>query len=279
VQGTQPTLNLISGSGITQVCVNNTGANRVDCTPSLNTAVALTIATAEAGKQDFCSSSNGTDAYTCTLGASAALTVYTAGMHLTLSPDVGNVGAASLNVDNVGIKNIKQSDGVTDPTTGQIVAGRPTILYFDGTVWRLPPYSGVGTCDSLHAINGGGNCIATPNILGSVALASQTASIAATSLISAPVAGMYRVVSVAQTTTAATSGSGCSLTIGIGNTDSAGAATTNTISALSLTALGRSSGVVSLMVASGTITYSATRTAGTCSGDQYALNIIAERLQ
>jgi hypothetical protein len=34
-----------------------------------------------------------------------------------------------------------------------------------------------------------------------------------------------------------------------------------------------------LMVASGPITYSTTRTGGTCSGDQYALNITAERLQ
>jgi hypothetical protein len=200
-------------------------------------------------------------------------------MHLTLNPDTTNVGAASLNVDNLGIKNIKQSDGVTDPTTGQIVAGRSAAVYFDGTVWRLPPYSGVGTCDNSHAISGAGNCISTPTILGSVALASQTASIGSTNLIAAPTAGMYRVVSIAQATTAATSGSGCSLAVTIGYTDSAGATTNNTISGLSLAALGRSSADLYLMVASGTITYSTTRTAGTCSGDQYALNIIAERLQ
>lgn len=278
-QGTQPALNLISGTGITQVCANNTGANRVDCTPSLNTAVALTIATSQAGKPDFCSSTNGTDAYTCTLNAAAVLTGYTAGMHLTLNADTTNTGAASLNVDTVGAKNIKQSDGITDPTTGQIVAGRPTTLYFDGTVWRLPPYSGVGTCDSLHAISGGGSCISTPAILGSVALASQTASIASTNLIAAPVAGLYRVVTVAQATTAATAGTGCTLTVTIGYTDSAGATTNNTISGLSLAALGRSMGAMSLMVASGTITYSTTLTAGTCTGELYALNITAERLQ
>lgn len=278
-QGTQPTLNLISGSGITQVCANNTGANRVDCTPSLNTAVALTIANSQAGKPDFCNSTNGTDGYTCSLSASAALTAYTAGMHLTLIADTSNTGAASLNVDSLGIKNIKQPDGITDPTTGQIVAGRPIALYFDGTVWRLPANSGVGTCDNLHSISGSGNCIQTPTILGSVALSSQTASLGSANLVSTPVAGMYRVAAIAQATTAATSGSGCSLALTIGYTDSAGATTNSTISGLSLAALGRSSGGLFLMVTSGAITYSTTRTAGTCSGDQYALNITAERLQ
>ena len=278
-QGTQPTLNFVSGSGITQVCANNTGSSRVDCTPSLNTAVALTIATSQAGKADYCYSSNGTDAYTCTLNASAALTAYTAGMHVTLNADAGNTGASSLNIDGLGAKNIKQSDGATDPTSGQIVAGRPTVVYFDGTVWRLPPHSGVGTCDNLHAISGIGNCIAVPSILGSVALTAQTASVGSTNLIASPAVGMYRVVAIAQTTIAATSGSGCSLAVTIGYSDSAGATTNSTITGFSLAALGRSSAASSLMVASGNLTYSTTRTAGTCTGDQYALNIIAEKLQ
>jgi hypothetical protein len=137
----------------------------------------------------------------------------------------------------------------------------------------------VGTCDSLHAISGSGNCILSPTIAGSVALAAQTASLGSTNLIATPAAGLYRVVTVAQVTTASTSGSGCSLAVTIGYTDSAGSTTNNTVSALSLTALGRSMGAMSLMVASGAVTYSTTRTAGTCSGDQYALNIVAERLQ
>jgi hypothetical protein len=137
----------------------------------------------------------------------------------------------------------------------------------------------VGLCDNLHAINGAGNCISTGIILGNVSLASQTASVASTNLVATPAAGMYRVVSIAQATTAATSGSGCTLAVTIGYTDSAGAATNSTISGLSLAALGRSSADLSLMVASGAISYSTTRTAGTCSGDQYALNIIAERIQ
>ena len=179
----------------------------------------------------------------------------------------------------MGNKNIKQADGLTDPATGQIAAGRPVTVYYDGTVWRLPADSGIGTCDSLHAISGSGSCILSPTITGSVALTAQPASIGSTNLVTAPVPGLYRVVTVAQATTAATSGSGCSLAVTIGYTDSAGATTNNTISGLSLAALGRSMGAMSLMAASGAVTYSTTRTAGTCSGDQYALNITAERLQ
>jgi hypothetical protein len=278
-QGTQPTLNLIPGNGISESCVNNAGANRVDCTPSLNTAVALTIATAQAGKPDYCNSTNGSGAYTCSLSSAAVLTAYTPGMHLTLSTDTTNIASATLNVDSLGIKSIKQSDGVTDPASGQIVAGRPVTLYFDGTVWRLPPHSGVGTCDNIHAISGSGNCIATPVILGSVSLAAQTASLGSTNLIAAPAAGMYRVVAVAQATTVATSGSGCSLAVTIAYTDSAGATTFAAINGLSLTSLGRSSAILPLMIAGSALTFSTTRTAGTCSGDQYALNITAERLQ
>jgi hypothetical protein len=200
-------------------------------------------------------------------------------MHLTLDADTTNTGAASLNVDNLGLKNIKQPDGTTDPTTGQIVAGRPVTLFFDGTVWRLPPNAGVGTCDNLHAISGSGNCISTPSILGSVALTSQTASIASTTLLPTVSPGMYWVVAIAQTTTAATAGSGCTLAVTFSYTDSAGAFANNVINGLSLAALGRGQTGFPLMVASGTISYSTTRTAGTCSGDQYALNIVAERLQ
>ncbi len=278
-QGTQPTLNLVSGNGIIEACSNNAGANRVDCTPSLNSAVALTIATSQAGKHDFCNSTTGTDAYTCSLNASAALTAYTAGMHLTLTGDAGSSGPATLNVDSLGTKSIKQSDGASDPSNGQIVAGRPIVLYFDGTVWRLPAYSGVGACDDLHTLSGAGNCLAASSIWGSVALTSQSASVGSTTLVAAPVQGMYRVITVATTTTVATSGSGCSLIVTIGYTDGAGATTSNTVSGLSLTALGRQSGAVNAVVTGGTITYSTTRTAGSCSGDRYAVNIIAQRLQ
>ena len=136
-QATQPTLNFISGTGIVQACTNNASANRVDCTPSLNTTVALTIGTAQAGTPIFCNSTNGTAAYTCSFSAARSLTAYATGMFVLLRTDTSNAGACSLNVDSVGLKSIKQNDGATDPASGQITAGKFYWLFYDGTVWRM----------------------------------------------------------------------------------------------------------------------------------------------
>ena len=169
----EPGLNFISGTGLTQTCVNNAGNNRVDCTPSLNTAVALTNANAQADKPWFCNSTNGTTSYTCTLTASAALSSYTAGMWLMLVVDTTNTSAQpSLNVDGVGTESITQSDGVTVPTAGQVVAGRPYWIYYDGAVFRLPSYTGVGSCNSTTYLRGDGACATTNAQAVGAALAS-----------------------------------------------------------------------------------------------------------
>lgn len=136
-QATQPTLNFVSGTGIVQTCVNNAGASRVDCMPSLNTALALTISTAQAGTPVYCSSGNGTAAYSCSLGAARVLTAYTTGMFVVLRPDISNAGGCSLNIDGIGTKAIKQNDGTTDPANGQIAAGKFYWLFYDGNVWRM----------------------------------------------------------------------------------------------------------------------------------------------
>lgn len=136
-QATQPTLNFISGTGIVQTCANNASANRVDCTPSLNTTVALTIGVSQAGTPIYCRSTNGTNAYACSLAGASALTAYTTGMFVVLRPDTSNSGACSLNIDGLGVKSIKQNDGVTDPTSGQITANKFYWLFYDGTVWRM----------------------------------------------------------------------------------------------------------------------------------------------
>src|SRR5579872_5709230 len=97
----------------------------------------------QANRPWLCNSTNGTAAYTCSLNAAAALTAYAQGMWLTLLVDTTNNGAATLNVDGIGVKNIRQSDGVTNPAAGQITAGRAVTITYDGAAWRLPPYSGV----------------------------------------------------------------------------------------------------------------------------------------
>jgi hypothetical protein len=136
-QGAQATLNFISGTGIVQTCVNNSGASRVDCTPSLNTSVALTIGTAQSGAPVFCNSTNGTTAYSCSLASTSALTTYSTGMFVLLRTNASNTGACTVNIDGVGIKNIKQKDGTTDPTSGQITSGQFYWLFYDGSVFRM----------------------------------------------------------------------------------------------------------------------------------------------
>jgi hypothetical protein len=135
-QGTQPTLNFIAGNGIVQTCVNNAGANRVDCTPSLNSAVALTTAVAQSGAPIYCRSSNGSTAYACSLSAARALTAYSTGMVLLLSVDATCSASCSLNIDNLGPVNIKKIDGSTDPG-GTLVANQPQWVAYNGTVFLL----------------------------------------------------------------------------------------------------------------------------------------------
>ena len=159
-QGVQPTLNFIPGTGINETCSNNTGANRIDCTNSLNTSVALTIAANQSGAPIVCNSTTGTAAYACSFASTKTLTVYTPGMFVILTADTNNTGPATLNIDSLGVKNIKQSDGLTDPAAGMITAGRPVAIYYDGSVWRLPAYSGVPTTLAAHnfanAVNAAG---------------------------------------------------------------------------------------------------------------------------
>lgn len=132
--GAESTLNLMPGNGILQVCVDNKIQHRVDCTPSINTALIPTHETIHAN-ENYCVSTNGTTAYTCSL-PNSALTSYRAGMTLLLNVDADCAGGCSLNIDNVKLVNIKRADGATDPG-GALKAGQPQWVFFDGTVFRL----------------------------------------------------------------------------------------------------------------------------------------------
>jgi len=133
-QGTQATLNFISGTGIVQSCTNNVGASRVDCTPSFNTALIPTHDTIHAN-ESYCASSNGTTGYTCSM-PNKALTSYTAGQVFLLNVDTTCATSCSLNIDGVGVKTITKKDGVTAPG-GALVAGQAQFVWYDGTVIRL----------------------------------------------------------------------------------------------------------------------------------------------
>jgi hypothetical protein len=133
-QGTQATLNFISGTGIVQSCVNNDGASRVDCTPSYNTALIPTHDTIHAN-ETYCASSNGTTAYTCSM-PDKALTAYSTGQAFLLNVDTTCATSCSLNIDGAGIKTITRKDGVTAPG-GDLVAGQAQFVWYDGAVIRL----------------------------------------------------------------------------------------------------------------------------------------------
>jgi hypothetical protein len=126
---------LTAGPGIT--VINGDGGSG-NPTISLNTAVSLTNASAQADKPWFCSSKTGNTTYICSLSAAAALTAYTTGLCVDLMVDTSNTGAATVNIDGLGAQSIKIADGVTDPAPDQIVAGREIRICYDGTVFRLP---------------------------------------------------------------------------------------------------------------------------------------------
>jgi hypothetical protein len=100
-QGTQPTLNFTSGNGIIEACANNSGANRVDCMPAMDSAYALTRTTDQAGTDVSCTSASGSGtAYTCALNP--VLTGYTQNQRLVFLPDVGCSASPSLNISGLG---------------------------------------------------------------------------------------------------------------------------------------------------------------------------------
>ncbi len=132
--GTQSTLNFNTGAGITQTCVNNSGNNRIDCTPTYNSSLIPTHDTVHAN-ESYWSSSTGTTAYTCSL-PNKALTAYTVGMVFLLNADTTCTASCSINIDGNGTISIKKIDGATDPG-GTFIATQPQFIFYDGTVFRL----------------------------------------------------------------------------------------------------------------------------------------------
>lgn len=75
------------------------------------------------------------DAITLT-GASAAITAYAAGQRFTFKAAQTNTGAATVNVDSVGVKNIKGPAGAA-LAAGQILASAMVTIEYDGTDFQV----------------------------------------------------------------------------------------------------------------------------------------------
>jgi hypothetical protein len=139
VVGTRPTLNFIPGAGILDVLADT--GTQINIQQLADTAVVQTRAVDQSGANLLCASASGSaSAYTCAMNST--LQTYSSGMVLRWIPDVSGAGGpTSLNVDALGSRPIRLADGVTDPTTADVLAGRVYQVWYDGASLRLvaPP--------------------------------------------------------------------------------------------------------------------------------------------
>lgn len=97
------------------------------------------------------------DALTLTL--TPAITAYATGMVIEfIASASANTGATTINVNGVGVKNVVRRDGSTALSAGNIPAGAPCTIIYDGTSFRLlaPTLSadlGLGTMATQAASN------------------------------------------------------------------------------------------------------------------------------
>jgi hypothetical protein len=103
-------------------------------------------------------------AYTLTLDP--AITAYVPDQFFVFRANVANSGAATLNVNGVGVRTLKKWSGATlaDLAAGDIRAGQEVLVYYDGSVMQaltLAQATGgggtsVGSSGTLQASNGSG---------------------------------------------------------------------------------------------------------------------------
>jgi hypothetical protein len=140
---TQPTLNFISGTGIVQVCTNNTGANRVDCTPAVDTAYALSRTTDQAGT-DKSVIATSTDGVTFTAGMNPHFSIYTQNQMLAFLPSVSCGNSPTLNLDSLGPIPLKKlsSGSLVALVSNDCIGGIPYVIIAHGNpvdAWVLRP--------------------------------------------------------------------------------------------------------------------------------------------
>lgn len=105
------------------------GANRLLSATSSPMGMGVTEADLQSGTLQFCASVTGNDTYTC--GLSTALTTYTDGQPIYFSGDTLSTGAASLNIDGLGAKNLYASDGTSNPA---VLANVRYLLSYDASL-------------------------------------------------------------------------------------------------------------------------------------------------
>ncbi len=167
-QGTRGKLNFTNtGTGITQSCVDNSGASRVDCSTSVDPAYTATVTSLAQGDLTTAISSNGTPAYVGSPAAGCSAMVLKTGMTITLKVDVTNIsGTASLNLCSTSAVNIKTRAGA-DPYPNVIPINIGFTLYYNGVNWILPDWIAYGVPPEPWVVGTGGVIANTLVILDS----------------------------------------------------------------------------------------------------------------
>jgi hypothetical protein len=268
-QGTQSTLNLISGSGIIEACANNTGASRVDCTPALDTAFAPTRSLDQAGTDHSIIASSAGAGVTFAATGSPTMSTYTQNQTLSfIAADHACAAGATLNIDALGPMALKKVIGgaLEAIEAGDCVQNVPILLRAYGN----PVSAFVLTPDGAPATGWVANFIA------------QSASQGAVALASGPSAGSYRLTYYVDQNGTCTSGSNTVL-LNFNWTDGSNArtlATSNLTLGSTQSTGGYLSGTLPIYVGSGNVTYSST-VAGSCGSgaSSYDVHLSLESLQ
>ncbi|MBY0375603.1 MAG: hypothetical protein K2Q23_16525 [Bryobacteraceae bacterium] len=133
--GNRSIVNFIAGNGVLQT-LSDTGL-AINIQQDIDPAIVQTQGAAQAGANLYCASSGASaTAYTCSLNP--VLTAYTTGMLVRWRPDVASAGGSiTLNIDGLGTRPVRLSDGTANPPSGVIQAQRLYQLWYDGSVFRL----------------------------------------------------------------------------------------------------------------------------------------------
>jgi hypothetical protein len=268
-QGTQATLNLISGTGIIESCSNNTGANRVDCTPALDTSYAPSRTLDQAGTDHSLIATSGGAGAVFVAAGSPTFTTYTQNQTLSLIPsDQACAAAATLNIDGLGpIALMKVVGGaLVSIEAGDCLQNVPILLRAYGS-----PVSAFLVSPDGAAVTGW-----VSNITG------QSSSQSGVTLAT-PGLGQYMLNYYAdQNGTCTTGANSVSFTFNWSDGSSARTLTTGSL-ALGPTqsaATGYISGLMPIYAGNGSVTYSSTLS-GSCSTgtSSYDMHVALMRLQ
>jgi hypothetical protein len=138
--GTRGAANFVTGAGLMST-ISDDGAE-INIQSALDSAVIETLPGEQSGSALLCASGSGSASqYRCALNPTLA--AYTSGMVLHWKPDVAGAGGpTTLNVDTLGTKPLKMTDGVSDPSLSDISAGKLYNVWYDGGSFRLMATTG-----------------------------------------------------------------------------------------------------------------------------------------